>query len=228
MSHLAPKEYEALRRRAAEASRNPLRVSWRNAVNGLDCRLAGPSSSCLCGHRLRDHDWTASETKEVKCRMQGCQCPLFEFIPVQGSQDIKCRCKHSYLDHSAVTRQCRRCSDSSFSSKQGATASREKETVKGSMGAGSRRVHAGRGTERNRGDSRKNCTGFMPCYTCSCGSAFAAHQTVFETADELLARGEPNPSRSAPGSGLAPMGGLSGRKILPPGSNRERRFRRSV
>ncbi|PHJ22684.1 protein fam221a isoform x1 [Cystoisospora suis] len=208
---LSQQEYEALRTRAAAASRNPLRVSWRNVANGLDCRLVGPSSSCLCGHRLRDHDWMASETKAVKCRMRGCPCPLFEFIPVQGSQDIKCRCKHSYLEHNVVTRQCRRCSASSTSSKPGVPAFTKKRDTGGSssVGPSSRQPQPGRVAEGNKVNSTKTCTGFTPCYTCSCGSAFGAHQTVFEKAEERLARGEPDPACGAQGSSLVPTGGLS-------------------
>ncbi|PFH34728.1 hypothetical protein BESB_067610 [Besnoitia besnoiti] len=163
---LSQQEYDALRERAAEASKDPLRVFWRNTINGLDCRCLGPSSSCLCGHRLRDHDWLARDTKQVKCRMNNCKCPLFDFIPVHGSQDIKCRCHHSYVDHDIVSRKCLRCATQKAppSSRSRAPAS----------------SHA----------KNASCLGFTSSYTCSCGSSAAAHETVFETESERRARGE--------------------------------------
>ncbi|CBZ51623.1 conserved hypothetical protein [Neospora caninum Liverpool] len=187
---LSRQEYDAVRERAAAASRNPLRVFWRNNVSGVDCRNVGPSSLCLCGHRLRDHDWMATETKAVKCRMQACKCRLFEFIPVHGSQDVKCRCKHSYADHDVLSRKCTRCAP-----RQAPPFHRTQRLSKPKQAASAL------------------CTGFMPSYTCSCGSAFAAHETVFETTSERREQGAPAVAGATgtDGDSLAFMGGLSGK-----------------
>nr|CEL65577.1 TPA: Uncharacterized protein C7orf46 homolog [Neospora caninum Liverpool] len=196
---LSRQEYDAVRERAAAASRNPLRVFWRNNVSGVDCRNVGPSSLCLCGHRLRDHDWMATETKAVKCRMQACKCRLFEFIPVHGSQDVKCRCKHSYADHDVLSRKCTRCAP-----RQAPPFHRTQRLSKPKQAASAL------------------CTGFMPSYTCSCGSAFAAHETVFETTSERREQGAPAVAGATgtDGDSLAFMGGLSDFTSLLDGVNR--------
>ncbi|KEP65341.1 UNVERIFIED_CONTAM: hypothetical protein HHA_286430 [Hammondia hammondi] len=201
---LSRQEYDAVRERAAAASKNPLRVIWRNTVSGLDCRNVGPASSCLCGHRLRDHDWMATETKAVKCRMQGCKCPLFEFIPVNGSQDIKCRCKHSCTEHDVLSRKCMRCT---FRRKTPAFSTKQKAI-------------------KTKTPSSTLCTGFLPSYTCSCGSAYAAHETVFETASEGRERGERDVggATSANGGSFAFMGGISDFTSLLDGMDRMSRF----
>uniref|UniRef100_A0A0G4H8N1 Protein FAM221A n=1 Tax=Chromera velia CCMP2878 TaxID=1169474 RepID=A0A0G4H8N1_9ALVE len=106
---LPEREYEELRRKAAKAKQNELFVFFRNS-KGLDCRAAGPSSRCFCTHRYRDHAWFEVDTKRVKCRMAGCPCKCYQLIPVQGSQDIKCRqCRHSFEDHKADPKLMKAC-----------------------------------------------------------------------------------------------------------------------
>lgn len=45
----------------------------------------------------------------IKCKEIGCKCRLFDYIPVHGSYDFKCLCKHSYRDHDVKTRKCLKC-----------------------------------------------------------------------------------------------------------------------
>lgn len=104
---LSEKEYEALKAKAEEAKKNELFVYWR--IGDLDCVCIGPASPCVCGHRYRDHAWFETETKRVSCRMRGCRCRCYEYIPVRGSRTLYCTCKHSSDMHDTATRRCTKC-----------------------------------------------------------------------------------------------------------------------
>jgi len=101
---LSEEEYAKRKRKALEDQKNRVYVTWLNE-NGLECRAVGPSSSCFCGHKFRDHD-ACNKQKKVSCKMSKCKCRLFEYIPIRGSQDLKCHCKHSYKLHDITTRKC--------------------------------------------------------------------------------------------------------------------------
>jgi len=90
---------------------------------GMDCKMIGPASMCLCGHRYRDHNYINPVGKKVHCKASKCTCPCFYSVPVRkillslfrsltfsrykdGSQDFKCLCKGSYSDHDPVTKKC--------------------------------------------------------------------------------------------------------------------------
>eukprot|EP00929_Paragymnodinium_shiwhaense_P063147 TRINITY_DN31565_c0_g1_i1.p1 TRINITY_DN31565_c0_g1~~TRINITY_DN31565_c0_g1_i1.p1 ORF type:complete len:431 (+),score=63.41 TRINITY_DN31565_c0_g1_i1:121-1413(+) len=105
--HMLPDaEYRALRRRAADGSRR-LYVYYRNRNTGLDCKAIGPQSMCFCGHRYNEHDWGAFETRRVGCKMPGCKCTCFSYIPVRGSQDQLCStCRKSFREHRADNHGC--------------------------------------------------------------------------------------------------------------------------
>eukprot|EP00930_Biecheleria_cincta_P089443 TRINITY_DN7874_c0_g1_i2.p1 TRINITY_DN7874_c0_g1~~TRINITY_DN7874_c0_g1_i2.p1 ORF type:complete len:376 (-),score=57.25 TRINITY_DN7874_c0_g1_i2:140-1267(-) len=90
--------YQDLRQKAANPSRR-LYVNWRNR-SGLDCRAVGPQSMCFCTHRYNEHDWSAFDTRKVRCKMPGCSCTCFNYVPVRGSQDLICSvCRRSYSEH---------------------------------------------------------------------------------------------------------------------------------
>jgi len=111
---LSEKDYETLQKKAMKAKKNELYVYWRNVSTGMDCKCLGPSSKCFCCHRYRDHSWFDVDTKKVKCRMPGCRCQLFDYIPVHGREDLRCRCKHSVEHHDCVTAKCSRCPCGTF------------------------------------------------------------------------------------------------------------------
>lgn len=99
-------QYQELRRRAANPNRR-LYVNWRNKETGLDCRAIGPQSMCLCQHRYNEHDWDAFETKAVRCKMPGCSCTCFNYVPVRGSQDLRCSsCHRSWREHRPQDHGC--------------------------------------------------------------------------------------------------------------------------
>lgn len=99
-------EYAEFKANAIAHRANRIYVSWRNMTTGMDCRQVGPSSSCFCGHRFRQHA-TDNTNKNIFCKTQGCPCTLFSYIPVRGTQDVKCTCKHSYDVHGVTGK--RRC-----------------------------------------------------------------------------------------------------------------------
>lgn len=92
--------FEEIKRRACDGRRR-LYVNWRNQ-NGMDCRAIGPQSMCFCGHRYNEHDWGAFESREVRCKMPGCACRCYNYVPVRGSQDLVCsKCSASFTEHRA-------------------------------------------------------------------------------------------------------------------------------
>lgn len=107
-------EYEALRERAADPSRR-VWAHWVENSSGLECKAMGPSSKCFCGHLYREHSWDEyPETQRLSCKMRGCSCAEFHYVPVKGSGDLRCSgCRQSYLDHDPRTRKCKKAGKSS-------------------------------------------------------------------------------------------------------------------
>lgn len=105
---MTDKEFEAYKKKVAEARKNHLYVYWVNCKN-YDCKAIGPESMCFCGHRYKQHNFDNVKTKKVTCKVAKCKCPLYDYIPVYGSNDVKCLCKHSYSLHDNVTRKCGKC-----------------------------------------------------------------------------------------------------------------------
>lgn len=96
---LSEPAYEALRKRASDPARR-LYVYWRHKGTGLDCKAIGPQTLCFCGHRYNEHDWEAFESRVVRCKMPGCNCTCFNYVPVRGAQDLQCSiCHRSFRDH---------------------------------------------------------------------------------------------------------------------------------
>lgn len=109
---MSEKQFEEYKKNVRSARRNRLYVHWRNP-EGTDCKTIGPSSQCFCGHRFKEHFFDNVDTREVYCRGQKdgkkCVCKLFDYIPVFGSQDLKCMCKHSCHEHNPNgARKCSR------------------------------------------------------------------------------------------------------------------------
>ncbi|XP_026192476.1 protein FAM221A [Cyclospora cayetanensis] len=201
---LTPKAYEALRETAA--SSDALLCFWVCVPTGLRCRAVGPFSRCLCSHTFREHrvfqqrqpahapprgrqeqsQQQQALPQPVKCLVPGCSCPHYSFLPIQGSGDLRCRCKHSYRDHHAVTRRCLKCHPP-------ARAAPSKKAPPASAGT----------TARNRS---QKCVVFDSPTTCSCGSAYAVHETRFSFASE----GGPLAKAATTQRTAVPMGGLTG------------------
>lgn len=101
-------EFEAYKKKVAEARKNHLYVYWINQ-KGFECKAIGPESMCFCGHRYKNHNFDNVKTKKINCKTAKCKCKLYEYIPVYGSNDVKCLCKHSYSLHDNITRKCTKC-----------------------------------------------------------------------------------------------------------------------
>ena len=117
---MSEKEFEEFKNNVRESRKNRLYVQWRNS-DGLDCRTIGPSSSCFCGHRYKEHNFDNVVDRKVHCRATKCACKMFSYVPIFGSQDLKCLCKHSYRDHQPNSKKCQKpgCKCALFNSKHG-------------------------------------------------------------------------------------------------------------
>ena len=81
-----------------------LYTSWRN-TKGIDCKMIGPETKCLCDHRYKEHSHEINPIKS-HCKQKKCKCPQFFYIPTYGSYDFKCLCKHSYKFHDPISHRC--------------------------------------------------------------------------------------------------------------------------
>ena len=101
-----PEEYEAYKRRVIpQRARNRLYVSY-GVPGGMDCKLVGPETECFCAHRYKEHrtDFQAVPAQRplaLPCRVAGCRCAAYEYLPLAaGSRSgARCGCKHAARDH---------------------------------------------------------------------------------------------------------------------------------
>ncbi|XP_041039042.1 protein FAM221A isoform X3 [Carcharodon carcharias] len=110
-----PEEYERYKKEVLSTRlRNRLFVSW-TSPNGIDCKLIGPETQCFCQHRYKQHK---TDYKEIPierpillpCRVTGCRCISFNYVPLNGTQPIRCRCKHFADDHNEMAPyKCKNC-----------------------------------------------------------------------------------------------------------------------
>nr|XP_008534088.1 PREDICTED: protein FAM221A-like [Equus przewalskii] len=114
-----PEEYEEYKRKVLPMrSENRLFVSWRSPT-GMDCKLVGPETLCFCTHRYKQHKTdfrTIPQQRPLSlpCRVTGCQCGAYLYVPLNGAQPVRCRCKHFADQHSAapgfICNACSKCS----------------------------------------------------------------------------------------------------------------------
>ncbi|XP_068008521.1 protein FAM221A isoform X1 [Melanerpes formicivorus] len=114
-----PEEYEEYKRKVMPVRlQNRLYVSWRSPT-GMDCKLVGPERLCFCTHRYKQHktDYEVLPTERpirVPCRVSCCPCQSYHYVPLNGTQPIRCRCKHFADQHSAAPgfscNSCSKCS----------------------------------------------------------------------------------------------------------------------
>ncbi|KAM4873701.1 protein FAM221A isoform 2-T2 [Thomomys bottae] len=97
---------------------NRLFVSWQSPT-GLDCILIGPETRCFCTHRYKQHKTDFEVIPQQRpillpCRVTGCACRAYFYVPLNGAQPIRCRCKHFADQHSVVPgfgcNACTKCS----------------------------------------------------------------------------------------------------------------------
>jgi hypothetical protein len=76
-------------------------------VAGVDCYNVGPATRCACLHSYRAHRWWELETKHVGCRVPGCPCRCYSYVPMRGSCAARCVCKHELEQHRLGGRCCK-------------------------------------------------------------------------------------------------------------------------
>lgn len=102
-----PEEYENYKKTVLAARiKNRLYTSWVSST-GMDCKLIGPETICFCQHRYKQHKTDFKELPSTRpillpCRIARCGCASYHYVPVNGSQPIRCHCKHYSDDHSVI------------------------------------------------------------------------------------------------------------------------------
>ena len=87
---------------------------WKcNRCNAVCCRIRKNKYSCMCGHRLREHD----AGHGFRCSVPKCPCKRYEFMVQDTDQPHKCRCKHRPQDHDPLPPyRCQKCDCEGFDS----------------------------------------------------------------------------------------------------------------
>ncbi|XP_013388341.1 protein FAM221A [Lingula anatina] len=103
----SPEEYEEYKKRVLpQRLENRVYTAW-TAPSGMDCKLIGPETPCFCTHRYRQHktDFQTIPAERpilLPCKVKGCKCSSYHYVPLNGTQPIRCSCKHYADDHSEV------------------------------------------------------------------------------------------------------------------------------
>ncbi|KAM7384069.1 hypothetical protein PAMA_011426 [Pampus argenteus] len=115
-------QYEEYKRKVLpQRVKNRLYVSF-GVPGGIDCKLIGPETQCFCTHRYKQHktDFEVVPSERplaLPCRVRGCYCPAYQYVPQIGSTPVRCRCKHLSYDHSEATGHlCKKCTCTGFQS----------------------------------------------------------------------------------------------------------------
>uniref|UniRef100_A0A8D3ATN0 Protein FAM221A n=1 Tax=Scophthalmus maximus TaxID=52904 RepID=A0A8D3ATN0_SCOMX len=111
-----PEQYEEYKRTVLpQRMKNRLFVSF-GVPEGIDCNLIGPETQCFCTHRYKQHktDFEVVPSERplgLPCQVRGCRCSAYEYVPRNGPNPVRCRCKHLSQDHSEATGHlCNSCS----------------------------------------------------------------------------------------------------------------------
>ncbi|XP_039977353.1 protein FAM221A isoform X3 [Xiphias gladius] len=103
-----PEQYEEYKRTVLpRRMKNRLYVSF-GMPEGIDCKLIGPETPCFCTHRYKQHktDFEVVPSERplaLPCQVRGCHCPSYQYVPRNGPNPVRCRCKHLPQDHSEAT-----------------------------------------------------------------------------------------------------------------------------
>ena len=87
---------------------------WKcDMCEAVCCRIRKNKYSCMCGHRLREHD----AGNKFRCGDLKCPCKKYEFMVQDTDQPHKCRCKHGPKDHDPEPPYaCQKCDCAAFDS----------------------------------------------------------------------------------------------------------------
>ena len=61
--------------------------------------LCAQATRCFCSHSWSSHAWYETSSKRCRCRVDGCRCTCFSYIPGRGSTHLRCSCKHTHEEH---------------------------------------------------------------------------------------------------------------------------------
>jgi hypothetical protein len=111
---MSEREFADYKKNYAQLAQNRMYTTWYNP-DGVACKVVGPSSKCFCDHPYKTHDFLECPNDKIKCKQVNCKCANYSYLPIYGSQDFKCSCKHSYMAHDAK-RTCTSCACKAFTS----------------------------------------------------------------------------------------------------------------
>ncbi|XP_047137338.1 protein FAM221A isoform X1 [Hydra vulgaris] len=100
-----PSQYEAYKKKMIPIRmKNRLYVCWASE-SGLECKQVGPETKCFCEHRYKQHitdfiNLPSTRPIKIPCNALGCGCKAYFYVPPNGTQLLRCKCKHSTNEHS--------------------------------------------------------------------------------------------------------------------------------
>ncbi|XP_057293401.1 protein FAM221A-like [Hydractinia symbiolongicarpus] len=108
-----PKQYNEYKEKVLSARiNNRLFVSWASVAKGIECKIVGPETKCFCTHRYKQHktDFDVLPTPiKLPCNAPDCNCKSYSYVPLNGTQPIRCTCKHFADEHSFVgAKKCKK------------------------------------------------------------------------------------------------------------------------
>jgi len=111
MGQASKPSLEELTRRALaiKEAGTRLHVHWTSAAARTECQAIGPATRCFCNHSYSSHAWFETSSKRVRCRVDGCRCECFSYVPGRGSTHLHCGCKHTHEEHRSSDGRPTRC-----------------------------------------------------------------------------------------------------------------------
>lgn len=103
-----PEQYEDYKKRVLPLRlKNRLFTAWTSPTM-MDCKLIGPETQCFCQHKYIQHKTDFEKIPSERpillpCKIKGCGCHSYHYVPLNGSQPIRCKCKHFTDEHSTVS-----------------------------------------------------------------------------------------------------------------------------
>jgi hypothetical protein len=101
MGQASTPDLEELTRKALQIKSQGTRlyVYWTAPVARTECQTIGPATRCFCTHSYSSHAWYETDSKRIRCRVDGCKCSCFSYVPGRGGTHLRCSCKHEHHDH---------------------------------------------------------------------------------------------------------------------------------
>lgn len=121
-------------------------ITWACQICSLECIPVRRESRCLCGHRLKEHEYNPGKDTFKCCAKvssKTCACNHFFFLVAEGAWILKCRCKHKHIDHdcSKAPFRCKKCVSTNKSSSGSSSSTAPSSAAAGSVGYPSKPVN---------------------------------------------------------------------------------------